>query len=660
MLAVLSTAAPRHAEAVPLSLYGDYFAYWETQGLLLGHGMASRHLVTKSTAKGRLLERSSSVTQFASKSSKKKKKGSTKPSTKVGRSKDKFDDDAPVVNKRKLQRARDEELEILTTFVEESVQTRLGARISKAWWTAEGNNNGSAGFVPPAVKARELQQALALYAESLLDPEWVPAFDETSAVAETGALLRQLFKMGGMAEAMNAVTPTTMADVNVTNWWIDEDGDADGGDYDDSNQSGAGTGDRRDWYGGSLGPAQAISENAKKQKQSIEEKHGKPELYPIKPRKKLTPEEEEDEMWLATKKGMNLAQIVPLRFKTKGSKVVQRPSPWKPHFVTGFLKPLLKVLKRFLTLEIKSASAEEQVLRLKAVCDVLLQGFQNVYEPVAKEYIDNDYELPGFREEMAKINSQLKDEREEAAKKAALRPPSKFGNNILLQTRALQIKTTLEDLYLAAHRVMPRFRLFMEDVATRSRAMQGSGVAPMKSMYRSMEKAAFRADGEQWSVDCVLDVVRGSLRFESMRAFTRCLQIIGNYEGVQIRRLKDRFSNPTASGWRDCLLNISFTDDPDKFICEVQLVHHHMMNAEETGTMDYNDLITHRSASELLRIVAELEKQKNQHNGLTAAEAKRRRGLRQRSTSQRTDAVYLKHVAQQQQANTIAASFEAV
>ena len=50
------------------------------------------------------------------------------------------------------------------------------------------------------------------------------------------------------------------------------------------------------------------------------------------------------------------------------------------------------------------------------------------------------------------------------------------------QVRALQMKDTLEDLYVAAHRVMPRFRVFMEDVATRSRAMEGSGVAPLKSM----------------------------------------------------------------------------------------------------------------------------------------------------------------------------------
>ncbi len=81
-----------------------------------------------------------------------------------------------------------------------------------------------------------------------------------------------------------------------------------------------------------------------------------------------------------------------------------------------------------------------------------------------------------------------------------------------------------------------------------------------------MEKAAFRADGDQWSVSSVLDVVRGSLRFDTMRAFTRCLRLVGEYEGVVIRRLKDRFSNPTDSGWRDCLLNISFADDPEKCV----------------------------------------------------------------------------------------------
>ncbi len=177
---------------------------------------------------------------------------------------------------------------------------------------------------------------------------------------------------------------------------------------------------------------------------------------------------------------------------------MERPSPWNTQFRTGFLAPLLKVLKRFLTLEIKLAGAgEEAAARLKAVCDVLAQAFKGTYDSLAKEHVDPDDDLPSFLEEMAKINSVLKDQREAAERKAAMTPPSKLGGGggggggggasgaaltMLHAARALQKQTTLEELYLSAHRVMPRFRLFMEDLAARTRAMQGSGVAPLKSM----------------------------------------------------------------------------------------------------------------------------------------------------------------------------------
>ena len=651
ILEVLTTAAPAHAESVPTTLFGNYFAYWETQGLLMQHGLAARHLITRSNSKGRLLERSSSLNDNATSAPSSRVKGKKKvlPKSKVapdkkgkgkGKGKKGDADEAPQVNQKQLAKMRQTELEIIQNLVEESAQARLAARISNTWWVREGSANGSAGFIPPHVKARELRQSLELYAESLLDPEWVPAFDEVAAVTDTGSLLKQLFRMGGMAEAMNAVTPTVMGAKDGTNWWIDEDGDADGGDYDDSNTSGAGTGYRRDWYGGPLGPEHAIEKNADKEKEIKESKEGKPELYPVKKRRKLTKEEEEDELWLATKKGMSLAQVVPLRYKKKGSKVVERPVPWKKQFLNGFVNPLLKVLKRFLTMEIKAVTPEEQRSRVRAVRDVLLQGFQGIYDPVAKEFIDSDYELPSFLEEMAKINSRLKDEREEAARKAAFEPPGSKARQF--QARALQTKRTLDELYLAAHKVLPRFRLFMEDIATRSRAMQGSGVAPLKSMYRSMEKAAFRADGDQWSVDHVLDVIRGSLRFNTMKDFARCLRIIEEYEGVQIRRLKDRFSNPTDYGWRDCLLNIAFTDDPDQFICEVQLVHHQLSLIPEQGKLSWNDVTTYRCASELLKIVAELEKQR--------ATSKPTRDYDEAKTAApRTDAVYMRHLAQQKQ-----------
>ena len=133
-----------------------------------------------------------------------------------------------------------------------------------------------------------------------------------------------------------------------------------------------------------------------------------------------------------------------------------------------------------------------------------------------------------------------------------------------------------------------------------------------------------------------------------MKDFTRCLQIIGEYEGVNIRRLKDRFSNPTESGWRDCLINIVFADDPDKVICEIQIVHHQLVKKEDTGVLSPNDFRTFRAASELLKIVTQLEKERAQNNGLTAAEARKQRQNANRQAKPRTDAVYLRHLAQQQ------------
>ena len=39
--------------------------------------------------------------------------------------------------------------------------------------------------------------------------------------------------------------------------------------------------------------------------------------------------------------------------------------------------------------------------------------------------------------------------------------------------------------------------------------------AGMKGMARALEKTALRADGKQWEVDNVLDIVRGALVFET-------------------------------------------------------------------------------------------------------------------------------------------------
>ena len=83
-----------------------------------------------------------------------------------------------------------------------------------------------------------------------------------------------------------------------------------------------------------------------------------------------------------------------------------------------------------------------------------------------------------------------------------------------------------------------------------------------------------------------------------------CLWLgLRSFSGVEIRRIKDRFTSPTEGGWRDCMINISFVDDPDQHICEVQLIHTKLMLARK-GMAGHNDYVTFRSAIELREAVA--------------------------------------------------------
>ena len=101
----------------------------------------------------------------------------------------------------------------------------------------------------------------------------------------------------------------------------------------------------------------------------------------------------------------------------------------------------------------------------------------------------------------------------------------------------------------------------------------------------------------------MLDIVRGALVFEHMVDFTRCLREIRGYPGVAIVRIKNRFERPTAYGWRDCLVNVVFAADPDRVICEIQLVHKRMLAAQDANPAAMADLVTYRAAQELLGLL---------------------------------------------------------
>ncbi len=46
---------------------------------------------------------------------------------------------------------------------------------------------------------------------------------------------------------------------------------------------------------------------------------------------------------------------------------------------------------------------------------------------------------------------------------------------------------------------------------------------------------------------------------------------------IVVVRAKDRFSQPTAGGWADLMLCFYMAQDPARHVCEVQLVHVHML-----------------------------------------------------------------------------------
>lgn len=166
----------------------------------------------------------------------------------------------------------------------------------------------------------------------------------------------------------------------------------------------------------------------------------------------------------------------------------------------------------------------------------------------------------------------------------------------------MQPFTKVTELYLASYRATPHYERFLNMLIEETDALPGSQMAPLKSIYRTMEKTAFRTDGQQWNANNVLDVLRGCILFDTMEGFIRCINVISQRTDIVIHRIKDRFSSPTAGGWRDCLINFSFTRTVDPVICELQMIHKTLMLARK-GMAGHNDYMTYRSAIELKEFV---------------------------------------------------------
>lgn len=141
-----------------------------------------------------------------------------------------------------------------------------------------------------------------------------------------------------------------------------------------------------------------------------------------------------------------------------------------------------------------------------------------------------------------------------------------------------QEETSMEDLYLNAHKISSAYQQWIKDVAG---ATGGTPqVAPIKQIDRICQKKILR-NYEDFSF--ARDIIRGSIVYGTLGALGAALGHIikGKSGNHTICGMKDRFSNPTPDNYRDLKLNIFFSANGVSHICEVQLQHKALWDQRE-------------------------------------------------------------------------------
>ena len=156
----------------------------------------------------------------------------------------------------------------------------------------------------------------------------------------------------------------------------------------------------------------------------------------------------------------------------------------------------------------------------------------------------------------------------------------------------------LIELYNGGRAVYHRFHAFIAEAARASDTantykMHGTHQPCMKGIYRVLEKGVFKYnDDHEGELDFsqVRDLVRGGIIDSTMEGLAKVAKHLLGSANVQICRVKDRFNEPSAAGWTDLMVNFYFNDDPNKHVCEVQLIHFKMLSQRTTqeGHNAYN------------------------------------------------------------------------
>jgi hypothetical protein len=165
-------------------------------------------------------------------------------------------------------------------------------------------------------------------------------------------------------------------------------------------------------------------------------------------------------------------------------------------------------------------------------------------------------------------------------------------------SRKTQPTESIVELYVEAAVVKPQFDVIVADIKERAGGnMEFNICALLKKVSRMAEKSELKGT-KPGDVSGVKDIVRAMVIGKTMaevNAVVRILLDLHESGALEIVRKKDRFLEaPSGGGWRDIMINILVTvQDGDRtvqHICEIQVVHHQMLNArkEMDGHVVYN------------------------------------------------------------------------
>ena len=152
-----------------------------------------------------------------------------------------------------------------------------------------------------------------------------------------------------------------------------------------------------------------------------------------------------------------------------------------------------------------------------------------------------------------------------------------MSDNHLQQSKRGKSVETMDELYEAARIAEPVFESLVhrlikqtenDDVQAEIPALKGRERAQEKANHKYFNRGAP-------SISWLYDIVRGSIMCPSIKSLLAILKSIQEDDSIQIVKVKNRFRNPTLSGYRDfflCLkIGVETEDYQFQHICEIQL-----------------------------------------------------------------------------------------